>query len=122
MKKAGRIGFLRLVMVVSRINYRQMIDFAELAFKYGAEITYTEYFPYLDTKMGKQYDKMAISKEFHPEYNHFVKIVDTLLKDPRVKDEYFATGFRDLKCIGITKWIKYRVSNLLPVKGSNHAD
>jgi MoaA/NifB/PqqE/SkfB family radical SAM enzyme len=111
MKKQNKIRFFRLVMVVSRINYRQMKDFAELAFKYGADITYTEFFPY-DTEMGCQYNKMAINKEFNPCYNRFVKIVDTLLEDPRIKEEYFAVGFRNLKPIGLKKWIKYRVMGL----------
>jgi MoaA/NifB/PqqE/SkfB family radical SAM enzyme len=114
MKKQGDIRYFTLVMVVLSMNYKEMANFAEMAFKYGAEITFTQYFPSWNT------DEMDISKEFHPAYNKFVRIVNKLLKDPRMKESYFATGFRDLKPIGTAKWLKYRFKALLPQLKKHH--
>jgi MoaA/NifB/PqqE/SkfB family radical SAM enzyme len=113
MKKNGKIRKIKLVSVVSALNYREMPEFVEMARKYGATVNFLEFYSW-DTKMGQNYDKMAVFKEWHPEYNNYVKIINSVMQDEDLKKSVsdISPLLYNLRPINAGKWLKYRLNGL----------
>jgi radical SAM protein with 4Fe4S-binding SPASM domain len=79
MKKQGLLAEIILAMVVSKINYKEMFSFAQLAEKYDTYAQFTEIIDW-GTKNwfgagSKSFEELEVFKEKHPEYNSFCKIL-----------------------------------------------
>jgi radical SAM protein with 4Fe4S-binding SPASM domain len=82
LKKEGKIDALRLVFVVSSINYREMKAFMEWAIELDAIVDFWEYRPWGNT-MAKDYDRYAVFDPKHREYRRFARILkDDIFKHP----------------------------------------
>jgi molybdenum cofactor biosynthesis enzyme MoaA len=113
MKKAGNIKHFTLVSVVSRLNYREMISFVKLAKKYNAMVNFLEYFSW-GTKMGQQYVKMAVFKEYHPQYNNYIRIINKIMHNEiyRKTVGLISPLLCNLQPISAGKWWKYRFKDI----------
>ena len=110
LKKDGKINLISLVAVISWLNYKEIISFAKLAKRYDAEVFFLEYCRF-DTKMKFQYDKMAVFKKEHPEYNKLVRILHN--KFFETNNATFSPVFQNLKPISTCEWLKYRFIKIM---------
>jgi wyosine [tRNA(Phe)-imidazoG37] synthetase (radical SAM superfamily) len=82
LKKEGKIDFLRLVFVVSSINYREMKPFMEWAIELDAIVDFWEYRPW-GNAMAKDYALYAVFNPKHKEYRKLARILkDDVFKHP----------------------------------------
>jgi radical SAM protein with 4Fe4S-binding SPASM domain len=74
LKKEGKIDFLRLVFVVSSMNYKEMRPFMEWALALDAIVDFWEYRPW-GNAMANDYAKYAVFDPAHREYRALAKIL-----------------------------------------------
>jgi len=102
LKKQNKIQNLQLNFVVTSINYKEMVKFAEFAKSMDAKAFFINYHRQIDSdELEKELD---ISNPNHKDYNKFVKI----LGSPVLKEDF---------CV-VNDYLK----NLKPVKGKSIAD
>jgi molybdenum cofactor biosynthesis enzyme MoaA len=118
MKKTSKIKGICLVAVISSLNYREMIPFIKLAQRYNAMVAFLEYVKW-DTKMGQNYNKMAIFKEWHPQYNKYVRISNKIMNDGNFTNSVSQISplLFNLKPISTMQWLKYRVKDMEHKRG-----
>jgi len=96
LKKQNKIHNLQLNFVVTSVNYKEMVKFAEFAKSMGAKAFFINYHRQIDSdELEKELD---ISNPSHKDYNKFVKI----LQSPVLKED----------CCVVNDYLK----NLKPVK------
>jgi wyosine [tRNA(Phe)-imidazoG37] synthetase (radical SAM superfamily) len=113
MKKTGKINNIYLIAVISFLNYREMIPFIKLAQRYNAMVTFLEYVKW-DTKMGQHYDKMAVFKEWHPQYNKYVRISNKIMNNGNLRNSVSSISplLFNLKLISTGEWLRYRIKEM----------
>jgi radical SAM protein with 4Fe4S-binding SPASM domain len=113
-KNKGSIDGFDLIMVVSALNYREMIPFLKFAQKYKTAATFLEYFNW-GTKMGEQYGKMAVFKEWHFHYNKYVRISSKIMTDRNLKKslKLISPLLINLNPVSTGRWIKYRIEDMM---------
>ncbi len=80
--KKGKVQQLEFRFVINSINYKEMIPFAKMAKKLGANVTFLNLLENEDTK--DLFEKLNVIDKNHREYNNFVK----LLKNPIFKEDF----------------------------------
>ncbi len=80
LKKEGKIENLFMVFVVHKLNYKDMPDFVRLAENYGAMASF-RYYRQWSHNTEYKYEDMAVFEESHPEYLHFVQVLQDKIFD-----------------------------------------
>ena len=105
-KKDGKIKDLWLIFVISQINYKEAIAFAKMCKKLNARMIILKLYNF-GTKIGDNFDKLAVFEKSHPEYNHFVKIMN----EPILKENFveMPPEFKHLKPITFFERLKNNI-------------
>jgi radical SAM protein with 4Fe4S-binding SPASM domain len=127
LKKEGRIDVLRLVFVVSSINYREMEQFMKWAVSLDALVDFWEYRPW-GNEMAKTYAEYAVFDPAHREYKDLVKILQNdVFKHPNCRMDGVLRGVdiskahRGIFYRGVKK-IKRKIDNLKTLHNERKID
>lgn len=71
----GLIEFIQITFVVSSYNYKEMIDFQNLANKLNVQANFWEYRKWGAASLDKRYEDVAVFEPYHPEHDQFLEIV-----------------------------------------------
>ena len=113
MKRENIINKLTLVSVVSKLNYKEIVEFTKFAKIFSATACFLEYLP-IGTQIDKNYHKMAIFNKEHREYNKLAKLLrNEIFETEKVN---FSPVFQNLKPISTREWLKYRYKEFLHLK------
>ena len=82
LQKQGKIDQLEFRFVINSYNYKEMIDFAKMAKKYNANVTFLNLLKNSDSE--REYNNLNVIDCNHKKHNDFVK----LLKNPIFKEPH----------------------------------
>ena len=82
LKKQGKIDQLEFRFVINSLNYKEMIDFAKMAKKYRANVTFLNLLENDDTK--NLYKELNIIDSNHRKHNSLIKV----LQNPIFREPY----------------------------------
>mgnify|MGYP002624773546 CR=1 FL=1 len=81
LKKEGKVEQLEFRFVINSYNYKEMIDFAKMAKKYGANVTFLNLLENEDTK--EKFNELNVINPNHKKHNDFVKVLqNSIFKEP----------------------------------------
>jgi radical SAM protein with 4Fe4S-binding SPASM domain len=108
MLKAGKFGKISISVIVSIINYKEMVDLVKLAKKNDAYINFIAHVKW-DTQLGRRVKKADIFEKKHLFYNSFVKI----MQNDIFSYERCIIGphFKNMEYITFIEWMKYRIED-----------
>lgn len=75
MKNQGKIDEIDMNFVVSTLNFEEMPDFQRLANEYNVFTHFTEYRPWGNVEMDKNYEKFAVYLPENPLYERFKEVL-----------------------------------------------
>lgn len=106
LKEEKKLSYLCLVFVISQINYKEVIDFAKMCKNLNVRMEILKLYNF-GTEMCKNFDKLAVFEKSHPEYNHFVKVMN----EPILKEKFveMPPEFRNLKPITFFERLKNNI-------------
>lgn len=74
-KDKGNIKEINIIMVIHKLNYKEMPLMAKYAAEHNINIFFSCYQPWEHTEMAKHYKEMAVFESSHPDYQKFLKIL-----------------------------------------------
>ncbi|MBQ8886506.1 MAG: SPASM domain-containing protein [Candidatus Gastranaerophilales bacterium] len=75
-RNKGHISQLDIVMVIHKLNYKEMISMAKIAIEKDINIFYTAYQPWKNSPFATDYNELAIFNKKHKEHKKFLKIIN----------------------------------------------
>jgi len=88
LRKENKIKFLRLDFVVQKTNYKEMPDFVKICKKFNVDQSYFSLVSDWGTWSVEEYQKHAIWKKDHEEFEDFIKV----MKNPIFNDQIVNLG------------------------------
>lgn len=104
--KNNKLPDFRLNFIISSVNYKETIEYVEYAKKLGAEVD----FLLLDkrdesTTFLKNFDKYNVANPKHPDYNHFIDIINSP-KLKQYKNFHINPNILAMKKVSLTTQVK----------------
>ncbi len=81
LKKEGKVEQLEFRFVINAYNYKEMVDFAKMAKKYGANVTFLNLLENEDTK--EKFEELNVINPNHKKHNDFIKVLQNpIFREP----------------------------------------
>lgn len=81
LKKEGKVEQLEFRFVINAYNYKEMVDFAKMAKKYNANVTFLNLLENEDTK--EKFNELNVINPNHKRHNDFIKVLQNpIFREP----------------------------------------